>query len=181
MHRCCALVIGIILLHSFHSAGRGQEVNKEQQDEAIAKIKELEGKFEIDDKGKGMPVVKVILTNTRAKNADLELLKGLPFLRELHLGGTIITNSGLAHAKTLTDLRTLDLRGTGISDGGLEYLRNMTRLQVLNLEGTEVGDKGLKNFSKMEVLSTLNLRRTKVTDAGVEELKKVLPEVNVIR
>lgn len=172
-----SVMFGLWVFLSFATA---QEVNKEKQDEAIAKIKELEGKFEVDDKGKGTPVVKVNLTNTRAKNADLEILKSLPYLRELHLAGTLITNSGLANAKGLGDLRILDLRSAGISDGALEHIRGLTKLQVLSLEDTEVSDRGLKNLTKLTALTTLNLRRTKVTNAGIEDLKKSLPEVNVI-
>ncbi len=90
-----------------------------ERERAIARIKELGGKVEVDADSPGKPVVKVFLGDKAMKDADLQHLKGLTKLQELHLGGTKITDRGLENLKGLTDLRKLHLDRTEITDESL--------------------------------------------------------------
>ena len=48
-----------------------------EQERAIARIEKLGGKFELDEKRPGKPLIKVDLRQTKVTDADLEILKGL--------------------------------------------------------------------------------------------------------
>lgn len=149
-------------------------------DKATDRIKELKGKYKVDEKSPLKPVLMVDLSHTKAKDADLELLKVLIYVEELKLGSTRVTNTGLKHLKLMTNLQTLDLQRNAIDDSGLAHLKDLKDLQFLNLEDTQVSDAGLNELKGLSILGTLNLRSTKVTDPGVEKLKISLPQVNVL-
>lgn len=52
---------------------------------------------------------------------------------------------------------------------------------MLNLEVSSVTDAGLKELAQLKNLKRLVLTRTDVSDGGVEELKKALPNCEIIR
>src|SRR5215217_123069 len=101
----------------------------EKTERAIAAIKELGGKVEVDTKSPGTPVVGVNLKHTKVVDASLEHLKGLTRLEvltdleALELGRTKVTDKGLEHLKGFLKLRTLDLGGTQVTDDGLRRLK----------------------------------------------------------
>ena len=47
--------------------------------------------------------------------------------------------------------------------------------------GTQVTDAGLKELAGLKQLQTLDLSSTQVTDAGERQLRKALPNLQVIR
>jgi hypothetical protein len=49
------------------------------------------------------------------------------------------------------------------------------------LRETAITDAGLKELASLKGLTLLNVSKTKVTDAGVGELKKALPNLQVLR
>ncbi len=86
-------------------------------------------------------------------------LLGDVFFRNVHavyLGDTQITDAELDQLKWLRDLEGPDLPDTQVTDAGLEHLQGLTRLEWLHLFGTQV------------------------TDAGVNDLKRALPNCNVL-
>jgi len=150
--------------------GLTAEPNADQA-KAIAEIKKLGGKFTVDEKSPGRPVISVDLHHTKLTDAGLEHLKGLRQLLILDLGGTKVTNAGLATIKGLTQLGALDLGATQVSDVGLEHLKGLTQLQFLLLGRTQVTDAGLQHLRGLTKLQQLDLRENQVTDVGVGHLK----------
>lgn len=75
----------------------------------------------------------------------------------------------------------VDLAGKQIKDDTLKILKPFTKLRQLDLSNTPVTDAGLVHLQGLSNLSLLTLTNTKVTNAGVQELKKALPNVQVLR
>lgn len=188
------------------STAVGAGVGATDQTRALAEVKKLGGKYEVDAKAPGRPVVKVDLTRTKADDKALAVIvKGLPGLQTLELESTQVTDAGLAHLEGLTHLKELTLVNTEVTDAGLARLKGLTRLSRLDLSATKVTDAGLAHLKGLTDLRDLglgltkitdqglvrlkgltHLRKldlllTKVTDDGVRELRKALPRVEVAR
>lgn len=176
------------------------------QARALAEVKKLGGKYEVDAKAPGSPVIKVNLTRTKTDDKKLAtIVKGCPQLQALELEATNVTDAGLvhlegltrlkqltlinteigdaglAHLKKLTQLQRLDLSATKIRDAGLVHLKGLANLRELSLGLTKVTDKGLVHLHGLTQLRKLDLFLTKVTDAGARELRKALPRVEITR
>ena len=117
---------------------------------------------------------------TRATDAVLVHLKGLPKLQELWLNNAKITDAGLVHLKELTNLKFLFLQNTQISDAGLVHLKELTKLERLDLRDTQITDAGLVHLKGLACLQELWLYATKITDAGVAALQKALPNCRIV-
>lgn len=113
------------------------------------------------------------------KVEELAMLKEIPNLVELNLGGTTITDATLQHVKPLTNLTRLQLHNTKITDAGLENLKGLTKLTSLNLYGSGVTDKGLDQLVGLKSLKNLYLYLTKATPEGAKKLKGAIPTVDV--
>src|SRR6266481_2388675 len=109
------VLVGLILVVT-QPMVRAQD-SKTEQERAVAEIKKLGGKVEVDAKRADAPVVAVNLKQTPVADASLEHLKGL------------------------TKLEILSLKDTGVSDDGLGYLKGLTNLEVLELSRTKVTDQ----------------------------------------
>jgi hypothetical protein len=124
------------------------------------------------------------LTGLRGKgitDAGLNSLMPLKKLRMLGLGGNSeITDAGLYHLQNLTNLELLAIQETRVSGVGLKHLKGLTRLSNLNLDSTRVTDKDLESIKAFVGLKMLVVRNTAVTDDGVAELKKSLPDLEVV-
>ena len=166
------------------------------QEKAVAVVKRLGGKVEIDQSRLGKLVVAVdllfakttdedlaqlkVLTSlerldlggrvSKFTNSGLAALEGMKNLRSLSLAGSKITDGGLSHIKGLTELRRLNL-GKLITDAGLEHLKDLTNMEDLDLAGNKITDAGLKHLAGMKKLKRLDLSNTLITDAGLEHLK----------
>jgi predicted nucleic acid-binding protein len=113
-------------------------------------------------------------------DAGLAHLRGLAKLTTLYLGGSSVTDAGLVHLRGLVGLRTLNLARTAITDAGLAHLRELNGLRKLVLWGTGVTDTGLSYLRTLAGLRELDLERTQVSEAGVEDLRRALPEVEIV-
>ena len=89
--------------------------SKLDQERAIAEIKKLGGKVEMDAKSPDK-VVAVNLGHTKVIDASLEPLKGLSRIETLILKDTTVTDDGIVHIKGLTNLEVLELRRTKVTD-----------------------------------------------------------------
>ena len=123
----------------------------------------------------------VNLRQTTVEDADLILLRNLNGLQRLNLGETGITNDGLQHLAGLTGLKALDLSSTQISGKGLEHLRGLTDLEYLYLNRTKVGDADLHHLKELTNLRHLDVTGTAITNEGVEQIKRHLPDVEVVQ
>jgi CubicO group peptidase (beta-lactamase class C family) len=112
---------------------------------------------------------------------SLRLLGDMKNVAHLNLRGLPVTDTGLANLRGLTGLIRLHLELTKISDNGLANIEALTNLEYLNLYGTGITDAGLVHLEPLKKLKNLYLWQTKVTDAGVARLKKVLPQVDIVR
>jgi hypothetical protein len=99
-------------------------------------------------------------------------LAALKSLESLNLADTQVTDTGLKELAGLTSLQELDLTRVQITDGGLRELAGLKSLKTLDLTGT--GVKGQKPGEDLDL-------RFLVTDTGIAELRKALPELNIIR
>ncbi len=88
---------------------------------------------------------------------DLQLLQQAPQLRELHLGGTGVTDAGLAQIVRVRQLAVLDLSSTRVTSGGIGQLAACTELRELDLSGADVDE------------------------ASVEQLRQALPRCQITR
>ncbi|WP_080238212.1 c-type cytochrome domain-containing protein [Spirosoma rigui] len=108
----------------------------------------------------------------------------LPKLTEqivwLKLGDTEITDATLAQVAKLKNLQKLHVEQTRITDAGLKNLKGLTNLEYLNLYGTGVTDAGLIELTNLKNLKTVYLWQTKATEQGLANLKKVMPNLEII-
>ena len=112
-------------------------------------------------------------------DSELGVLKKLPNVVSLNLGGTDVTDKGLTHLASLTSLTRLHLEKARVSDSGLAHLKNLRGLTYLNLYGTNVSDEGLRHLEGFKNLRKLYLWQTKATPAGVKKLQQILPNCEI--
>src|SRR5262245_16763488 len=98
------------------------ELQSVDEAKAIAAIKALGGKYSIDEKADGKPVIEVEFSFEKlSDDNDLALLKDLPNLKSLKLSFSRISDNALAHLKSVPRLQTLQLFKTGITADGLKH------------------------------------------------------------
>jgi hypothetical protein len=115
------------------------------------------------------------------KDEELILLKDMPNLVELNLGGTNVTNSQMAHVKPLINLVRLQLHKTKVTDAGLANLSGLTKLMSLNLYGTDVSDAGIQQLKGCQKLKRLYVWQTKVTENGAKQLAAAIAGIDINR
>lgn len=114
-------------------------------------------------------------------DADLDVLAPLaPWVVELNLARTGITDQGLASAARMPALTVLRLDGTAAGDAGVAaVLDGAPDLQTLNLVEARVSDATLRRLARAERLRTVYLWGTPVTDAALVELAGARPALVV--
>jgi uncharacterized membrane protein len=118
----------------------------------------------------------------RAGDAELALLAGLePFLVELVLARTAVTDEGLATLARFTELRRLRLEHTAIGDEGLGTLAGLGQLESLNLFGTRVTDAGMGTLGELERLRRLYVGGTALSAPALVELERARPDLWIER
>jgi hypothetical protein len=114
------------------------------------------------------------LGHSKVSNSGLHHLRGLVALESLTLIQTNIGNEGLVHLEGLRNLKSLTLPMTLVSDAGMQSLAKLQNLQQLDLENVPVTDTGLAPLGGLVQLKKLLLSRTKVTDAGLNHLSRLV-------
>jgi hypothetical protein len=128
-----------------------------------------------------LPSLKTLLLwSENISNQTLDHLAELPNHEELHLTGSSVTDQGLKNMSKFPKLRWLVMNGTRIGDSGVAYLRNPIILEELVLTDTRVSDAAIPDLSSMTTLQLLDVRRTAITASGCKELKKALPNCDVM-
>ena len=168
------VVLGVALVGLVVCAGCGPP--KPTREEAIAAIKRLGGKVEVDENN---DVVDVSLGGTKITDVGLAHLEGLTKLKSLYLSKTEVTGAGLVHLKGLTGLEKLSLFLTKVTDAGLVHLKGLNKLETLFLSDTKVTDAGLEHLKGLTKLQELALGKTKVTAAGIKQLQQALPNCKI--
>jgi mono/diheme cytochrome c family protein len=77
-------------------------------------------------------------------------------------------------------LQRLHLNGTDVTDKQLDALSQLAELNYLNLYNTQISDAGLESLHASSSLRKIFLSQTQVTANGITELKKSLPELEVV-
>lgn len=114
----------------------------------------------------------------------LPLLKLFPSLRELDIGTSQRTDSGLWSVSVtdsniqsiaeLTHLEVLRLNRTAISDRGIAQLSRLTNLHTLDLSGTSISYVGVESLSGLPKLGRLNLSRAdRIDDTAIAKLQNL--------
>jgi hypothetical protein len=171
----CFVTVGLFFVGS--AAYAQKEDPKEAA--AIAEIRKLGGKVELDEERPSHPGIKVDLRKTKVEDKDLEHLKQLPHVQILYLNHTGIGDEGLAHLAGLTDLHTLSIHSTKMTDKGLAALTKMSSLRVLIICGNPITDEGLDQLQTMANLKEVYVYGTSVTAKGVRDLRKHLPNARI--
>ena len=124
-------------------------------------------------------------------DAGVHLLRQLPQLTYLDVGGSQRTDSGLWSVSltdvgvesiaTLSELKELRMAGTGVSGRSLEKLKGLNKLERLVLQNCKrVGDDSIPVLSTFAALRVVDLHGTAVTAQGVAELRKNLPNAQIL-
>lgn len=142
-----------------------------QERPIVEHIRALGGYVSFNDE-KPRKVVEVLLTGTKATDADLKQLTGLSDLKKLHLDFTAISDAGLKHVGELKHLQMLSLGATKVTDAGLASLKPLTELRELSLGATSITGSGLEHLADTD-LRRLFLDATRVTDANLQHVGRL--------
>jgi hypothetical protein len=154
---------------------------KSAQEKAIDEVIRLGGNVTKDGQLPGMPVITVVLAQSKVTDGELQVVKSFPELRTLDLRQTVISDNGLVHLLELTNLQNLYLDSTLITDRGLERLRVLKGLRKLTLGSTEITDVGAAFLKEFPHLTEVSLKDTQVSDDVIAALHKARPDAWILR
>jgi DNA-binding beta-propeller fold protein YncE len=121
----------------------------------------------LDDSGS---VVTVLLDGCLFPDSLLAVLHDLPRLKQLQMGHSKVSNSGLRHLRNLHSVESLTLIQTNISDEGLVHLEGLPDLKSLNLHMSLITDAGMRSLARLQKLEQLDLDDAEISDAGLAQL-----------
>lgn len=124
-------------------------------------------------------VESINVAGTDFGDTEIQYLKPLQSIKELHLAATAVTDKGMAHVGRLKNLQRLYLAKCAVGDAGLAHLPNLKQLQVLNLYGTQLTTAGLAHLEKLTNLRHLVITDIKLNAKAVERLKSKLTQLKV--
>jgi Leucine-rich repeat (LRR) protein len=128
-----------------------------------------------------LPSLKTLLmSGGNVSDETLENLAELPNLEELHASSSSVSDTGLRNLKKFPNLRWLVIHYAKVTDSGLVHVQNLRHLEELVLTGNNVSDAAIPNLSSITTLKLLDVRQTAITANGWDELKKDLPNCNVM-
>jgi uncharacterized membrane protein len=107
--------------------------------------------------------------NAGAKFGDAQLAglgKFAPYIVEVELGRTSVTDACFATLTQFRQLRAIHLEGTAVTGAGLAQLTQLSQLRYLNLSGTQVTQAALAPLSSMKSLRHLYLYNTPAQPAS---------------
>jgi hypothetical protein len=84
-------------------------------------------------------------------------LHAFPFLEELRLGHTRITDAAFGVVGKLKALRSLSVRGTSVGDSAVAALMQCVNLESVDMAATRVTAEGVKALGRLPKLSALDL------------------------
>jgi len=109
--------------------------------------------------------------------------KLVPVMKHLitaDLSATKVTDRSVVLLAAAEDLRMVRLSETGVTDAAIDSLLKLPKLESVNLYGTAVTDAGVAKLASLPNLKRLYLWQSKVTPQGVEDLKKKLPNCEIV-
>lgn len=119
------------------------------------------------------------LSGSEFDDADVELLEHFPFVHNVYLDHTQVSDEGLKKLTRQIYMYNLSLASTKVTDSGMDLLRRFPLLSHVSLKNTAVTDVGLWKLRHVKTLESLDLAGSRVTADGVARLKKERPNLRV--
>ncbi len=113
-------------------------------------------------------------------NAFQKLAPVVKHLVTADLSATKVTDKSVALLSGAENLRMVRLSETGVTDASIDALVKLPKLESVNLYGTAVTDGGVQKLAGLPNLKHLYLWQTKVTPQAIDELKKKLPNCEIV-
>lgn len=138
---------GCLCLHSTFAWAAEPDLDQEQ---ALAAIRKVGGKFTRDDTNPMKPFIKISFgCHSRLTDAELAYFKTFPDLQELAIVGEKVTDKGMESLRNLSKLTSLTLNCcTSVTDKGLDHLKGLTHLKKVYVRYSNCTDDGIKNLAK---------------------------------
>ena len=135
---------------------------------------------------------KLAMGGNKLTSSGLQFLRQLPQIEYLDLAGAQRTDSGLwsitlsdtgVDAVTaVTGLRELHIGSASLASAELKKLATLPRLERLSLQGAKrVGHESVPVLAGMSKLRWLDVHDTGIPEADVAELRKSLPNCEILR
>jgi uncharacterized membrane protein len=106
-------------------------------------------------------ILNTVDAGTKFGDAQLAgLEKFAPYIVEVELGRTSVTDACFATLAKFSQLRAIHLEGTAVTGAGLAKLTQLQQLRYLNLSGTQVTQAAVAPLSSMKNLRHLYLYNT---------------------
>jgi Leucine-rich repeat (LRR) protein len=117
---------------------------------------------------------------TRTGIRDLSIIAGFKQLESLNVPKEI-DESQLGHIAGLTKMQRLSLEVCHVTDKGLANLRNLKQIEWLDVHKTRISDRGIETLKTLPRLRYVHLSDTLVTAEGVDDLRRELPQCEIVR
>ena len=112
-------------------------------------------------------ILNTVDAGTKFGDAQLAgLEKFAPYIVEVELGRTSVTDACFATLAKFSQLRAIHLEGTAVTGAGLAKLTQLQQLRYLNLSGTQVTQAAVAPLSSMKNLRHLYLYNTPAQPAS---------------
>jgi hypothetical protein len=121
------------------------------------------------------------LSGTNVSGPGLAELHKLPELRSISLKNCALTPDDMERLSGLNELDNLGLDHTSVSNEHLLRLDNLPKLRTLWLSKCPVTDEAVDHLARFNTLQTLYLHGSEISEHGAKDLKKALPECQVLR
>jgi len=125
-------------------------------------------------------VVMINLEHCHISDKEVGMLRRLPWVRSVYLGGNPITDNALIDITDLQNLETLSLFGTNITDDGLDNLSEIKGLAALDIHNSAITDEGLRKLARVQKLQELTIGSLREDKRIPFTALKSLPELQII-
>ena len=106
-------------------------------------------------------ILNTVDAGTKFGDAQLAgLEKYAPYIVEVELGRTSVTDACFATLAKFSQLRAIHLEGTAVTGAGLAKLTQLPQLRYINLSGTQVTQAAVAPLSSMKNLRHIYLYNT---------------------
>ena len=121
------------------------------------------------------------LSGTNVSGPGLAELHKLPQLQSISLKNCSLTPDDMERLSGLNELNNLGLDHTNVSNEHLLRLNNLPKLRTLWLSKCPVTDEAIDQLAQFNTLQTVYLHGSEVSEHGAKDLKKALPNCQVLR
>ncbi len=125
---------------------------------------------------------KVQLELAKDIRVDLSFLSAFPSgsLYMVDASDTQVGDDDMSKLGALGSVKELDLSGTAVGSSGVKSLKGLSRIEKLWLDGTAIDDDCVPTLISFSNLKKLSITETKLNDLSIENLRKDLPNCELI-